>query len=215
MFVEFIGFFEIIKMITNKKIATDSAQRPNRRITLTTFSNFLLCPAKGRRKFVENSSVIIAFGPYWNPARHAIARVHDSPVPDYQELINLALSTEPRNRENFIRVAQSYTLASNGYQIQGKKLKRLKNSVSLSGMEVALNPELFLASKHEGLVVKLHFSKSQPMTQFVAEQVIALMSDGLVYTGELNLKFLIVDVYRGVVFKQQGIPKISLDLAGV
>lgn len=199
----------------NNNIATELDQSTNRRITLTTFSNFLLCPPKGRRKLVDDSNIKITYPPYWNPVRHAIARVHNSAAPNYQELIDLALSTKPENRENYIRAARSYTLASNGHQIQGKKLKRLKNSVVLSGMEIALNPELCLGNEHEGVVVKLHFSKSRSMTQFVAEQVLALMSEGLIYNRELNLRFLIVDVYRGVVFEQLGIPQIGLDLAQI
>lgn len=184
------------------------------RITLTQATHFLLAStAAGRSRVVTDCSRKLEVNPYWNPMRNAIARVHKTETPNFQELIDETLKQKGSKFENYTIATRSYTLTADSIGLNGKKVKRLqyngfKPEVRIGGLLISVNPEVVLAGD-KIYIQKLYFGRDVPMTEVVAQQIMALINWSIIPEND-SMSFL-NDVWRGKLFEQSADQKASLE----
>ncbi len=183
------------------------------RITLTQATHFLLASNAGRQRAVSDCSKIIDFNTYWSPMRNAIASVHQTKIPNLQELIDETLKQRGRKFENYTIAARSYSLTTDSLGLNGEKVKRLQSNgfkpvLIIGGLSISVNPEVVLAGD-KIYIQKLYFGKDIPMTEVVAQQIMALINWSIIPENE-SMSFL-NDVWRGKVFQQSADQNASLE----
>lgn len=183
-----------------KTLATDQ-QSHKQRITLTNYANFALTSDEKKAAFVSQSGNQINFQPYWNPIRHAIARAHNTSMPNITKLSEVIPSVENTKHHNYSNAVEGYKKCLMIGGITGKKQKRFKADLGYSGVTLRLNPELALKSKNDQIfIIKLHMGKELSMTDSVASQMIHLMENEFSEGDKTHC--LVFDVLAGRVFSR-------------
>ena len=196
---------------SKNKVTVLKQSQNSRSVTLTSFVKFTILEGNSRLRHLKSSQKLITFATYWDPMRHAISRAHNSEPANWEELIKTTLLQKGAKLMDFNEVLKNSINMFTSLSIKGVKLKKLKSEIDIEGLTIRLNPELSLLDGEIMHVMKFYYSKHIPMTNLAAQQAIALMDVGFGIPS--NVRYYVLDLYRGKAFEASGLQQASLERA--